>query len=270
MGRNKFRDTILSDKKSVTVVVSRTVFPGRERDYDEWVRRLVAAAAQAHGNIGVTMLIPAPGKPGLYHVVFRFADDLLRGEKRYRALRRLLGQEAPHITGCRPGADIIDESRDPFPQIIEAIANMDHSHLFIQGPPGAGKTWTGAHVIKELLHRGFKIGVSSNSHKAINNLLRNIEAAARKRKIRFRGVKKSVEMNQDSLLDGEMIADVFRNDEIYRDARLPVRRRSGAGRHGKPRRNGNLRPEHRPSRRSDATRPADSGRPSGALRGIDT
>ncbi|OGP84585.1 MAG: nuclease [Deltaproteobacteria bacterium RBG_16_58_17] len=151
----------------------------------------------------------------LQEALFRFADDLLRKEKRYRALRMLLGQEAPHITGCRPGADIIDESRDPFPQIIEAIANMDHSHLFIQGPPGAGKTWTGAHVIKELLHRGFKIGVSSNSHKAINNLLRNIEAAARKRKIRFRGVKKSVEMNQDSLLDGEMIADVFRNDEIY-------------------------------------------------------
>lgn len=69
------RDTIVTSKKLVTVVVSRTVFPGHERDYDEWVRRLVAAATEAPGNTGATMLIPAPGKTGLYHVVLHFADE---------------------------------------------------------------------------------------------------------------------------------------------------------------------------------------------------
>ena len=68
-------DTIVTNGKSVTVVVSRRVFPGHERDYDDWVRRLVAAATEAHGNTGATMLIPAPGKPGLYHVVLHFADQ---------------------------------------------------------------------------------------------------------------------------------------------------------------------------------------------------
>jgi antibiotic biosynthesis monooxygenase (ABM) superfamily enzyme len=68
-------DTIVLDKKSVTVVVSRTVFPGHERDYDEWVRKLAEAAREASGNIGVTVLIPAPGKSGLHHVVFRFSDE---------------------------------------------------------------------------------------------------------------------------------------------------------------------------------------------------
>jgi antibiotic biosynthesis monooxygenase (ABM) superfamily enzyme len=70
-----YTDTIVTSKKSVTVVVSRTVFPGHEKDYDEWVRKLVAAATEAPGNIGVTMLIPQPGKPGLHHVVLRFADE---------------------------------------------------------------------------------------------------------------------------------------------------------------------------------------------------
>ena len=68
------RDRIVTDKKSVTVVVSRIVFPGHEKDYDDWVRRLVAAAAEAPGNAGVTMLVPEPGKSGLYHVILRFSD----------------------------------------------------------------------------------------------------------------------------------------------------------------------------------------------------
>jgi len=68
-------DRIVHNGKDVTVVVSRNVFPGHEREYDDWVRRLVAAAKEAPGNKGVTMLIPPPGQSGLYHVVLRFADE---------------------------------------------------------------------------------------------------------------------------------------------------------------------------------------------------
>jgi antibiotic biosynthesis monooxygenase (ABM) superfamily enzyme len=68
-------DRIVPSGKDVTVVVSRNVFPGHERDYDEWVRGMLAAAKEAPGNRGVTMLIPSPGKSGLYHLVLRFADE---------------------------------------------------------------------------------------------------------------------------------------------------------------------------------------------------
>ncbi|MFA5308559.1 MAG: hypothetical protein WC370_03615 [Dehalococcoidales bacterium] len=69
-------DTVVATgKKSVTIVVSRTVFPGHESDYDSWVRQLVAAAREAPGNIGVTLLIPEPGKTGLHHLVMQFADE---------------------------------------------------------------------------------------------------------------------------------------------------------------------------------------------------
>jgi len=66
---------IPGEGKSVTVVVSRTVFPGHEQDYDDWVKKLAEAARQSPGNTGVTILVPAPGKSGLHHVVLRFQDD---------------------------------------------------------------------------------------------------------------------------------------------------------------------------------------------------
>ena len=54
-----------------------------------------------------------------------------------------------------------------------------------------GKTWISAKVIIELLKQDKKIGISSNSHKAINNLLKQIEDIAIKEKFVFKGVKKS-------------------------------------------------------------------------------
>ncbi|WP_245508983.1 MULTISPECIES: ATP-binding protein [unclassified Mesorhizobium] len=43
--------------------------------------------------------------------------------------------------------------------------------LAIQGPPGAGKTHTGAYAILALVRAGLRVGVTANSHKVIRNLL---------------------------------------------------------------------------------------------------
>ena len=56
---------------------------------------------------------------------------------------------------------------------IRVIPALDKSYLFIQGPPGTGKTYTAAEAVASLLKQGFRVGVSSNSHKAINNALQN-------------------------------------------------------------------------------------------------
>ena len=70
------KDRIIpGDGKSVTVVVSRVVKPGHDKEYDDWVKKLSEAARQSPGNTGVTVLIPPPGKTGLHHVVMRFADE---------------------------------------------------------------------------------------------------------------------------------------------------------------------------------------------------
>ncbi|MFC1942474.1 hypothetical protein ACFLWU_04575 [Chloroflexota bacterium] len=89
---------IVPTGKDVTVVVSRTVFPGREKEYDEWVRRLVDAASEAPGNKGVTTLIPQKGKAGLYHVVFRFKDQASVDIWEISAARQRLTSEADQFS----------------------------------------------------------------------------------------------------------------------------------------------------------------------------
>ena len=58
--------------------------------------------------------------------------------------------------------------------VIEAVRHLEGSYLCIQGPPGAGKTYTAKHIIARLLRDGKKVGIASNSHKAINNLLAGV------------------------------------------------------------------------------------------------
>ena len=45
----------------------------------------------------------------------------------------------------------------------------------IQGPPGAGKTYTTSHLAVSLIQAGKTVGIASNSHKAIDNVLHAIE-----------------------------------------------------------------------------------------------
>lgn len=147
--------------------------------------------------------------------LFRFADDLIDGGERYRSLVSLLNSESPRIKGHERGCPVIDESAKTLPQIIEAVANLDRSYIFIQGPPGAGKTFTGAHIIVDLLRRGHRVGVTSNSHKAINNLLKSVEDVAGHERMVFRGVKKSVSGRPDSTFGGKIIEDVFNNKKVH-------------------------------------------------------
>jgi hypothetical protein len=158
-----------------------------------------------------------PGRPyntkKITEALFRYADDLLEGSNRYRAVGALLAAEPPSIAGHEPGTPLIDEAKELLPQLIHVVENLQESYLFIQGPPGSGKTYSGAHVITALLEKGYRVGITSNSHKAIINLLKKIEENAVARNIFFRGVKKSTAGKPDSIMAGRLIDDVYTNDE---------------------------------------------------------
>jgi uncharacterized protein len=61
---------------------------------------------------------------------------------------------------------------------VSLVRRLDHTTLCIQGPPGSGKTYNAAAVIVALSVGGARIGVSSNSHKAILNVLGAVSAEA--------------------------------------------------------------------------------------------
>ncbi len=106
----------------------------------------------------------------LFRTVAEYEKGLFRQKK--SAIMDFLMGVKPRILNHR-GGDIVS-SKEPdlrLEQVITAIGNLDSSYLPIQGPPGAGKTYTAKQAIAHLLKSGAKIGISSNSHKAINNLL---------------------------------------------------------------------------------------------------
>jgi predicted RecB family nuclease len=62
--------------------------------------------------------------------------------------------------------------------VTVALLESDSSYLAVQGPPGTGKTFVAAKVIARLvLEHGWRVGVTSQGHKAIENLLRAVVAA---------------------------------------------------------------------------------------------
>jgi superfamily I DNA and/or RNA helicase len=102
------------------------------------------------------------------------ADNGMTGEGPYRAARDLLMLAAPRVGGKR-----LQETGETAVAAAMRIApKLDGGVLPIQGPPGAGKTHTGAHMISVLARSGKNTGITANSHKVIRNLLdRVIEAA---------------------------------------------------------------------------------------------
>jgi predicted RecB family nuclease len=106
------------------------------------------------------------------------AQKLLDEGARKQAIYDFLLRAAPRITSCSAGAKIVSETEPNarLQQVIDAVQNLDHSYLTIQGPPGTGKTYTAKHIIAHLLQGHKRIGISSNSHKAINNLLFGVAA----------------------------------------------------------------------------------------------
>ncbi len=186
-------------------------------DINESTRTVSFRYAIRNGAPGDEISI-GPGRPisskKITAALFRYADSVIEGNGRYAATRALLEKRAPRINGLAPGAVIIDESSDPLEQTIRAVSNLQDSVLFIQGPPGTGKTYTAAHVIAALLSEGHRVGVTSNSHKAINNLLGAVENVAVTNNQTFHGAKKSTRGKEGSEFGGRFIQDVFTNDEV--------------------------------------------------------
>ncbi|MFM0140385.1 TM0106 family RecB-like putative nuclease [Caballeronia grimmiae] len=145
-----------------------------------------------------------------------FATNMRDGGPVHRAVDALLRRETPRIKGMIARDPLIDYRAELLPQVIRVVEHMDDTCLFLQGPPGAGKTYTGSHVIVELLKRGKRVGVTSNSHNAINNLLRAVEKRAFTENWRFSGMKQS--RGEGNQLHGSMIEDTSDDDEIFSKA----------------------------------------------------
>lgn len=153
---------------------------------------------------------PGPMRDGsMRDALKRFAEAVFedRGEE-YAAVMSILRREKPRLRdSVIMRGDVLLEGT------VDAIERMSDTHLVIQGPPGSGKTFTSAHAIVALLAKGRRVGVMSQSHKAINNLLKSVEAVAAREDVKFSGIKKSSE--DDQRLNGQVITETGDNKEVF-------------------------------------------------------
>ena len=129
----------------------------------------------------------------LVESLFRLAawvvDHGIDGPGKYRSSRDLLLRNPPRLdTGTpaqlyNPNIDIVSEGR-------RLASQLDHGVLPIQGPPGAGKTYTGARMACELLRAGKKVGVTAVSHKVIRKFLEEVINAATAENLPVRCIEK--------------------------------------------------------------------------------
>ena len=116
------------------------------------------------------------------------ADNGVDADGYRRAAKDLLLRNKPRLTlgegGVRlegrggSGSDetrsLVKDGENTLEAADRLVLALDGSLLPVQGPPGSGKTYTGAHMAVTLAREGKRIGVTANSHKVIRNMLDTI------------------------------------------------------------------------------------------------
>jgi uncharacterized protein len=120
----------------------------------------------------------------LEDAIERIAGDVVRdgidGGTQYRVARDLLLRRLPRLRG-RPFERL--EGETPVGLARRVVPHLDDTVLPIQGPPGSGKTHTGARMICDLVRQGLKVGITAVSHKVIRHLLEGVLVAAREERV---------------------------------------------------------------------------------------
>ncbi|HEY6012400.1 MAG TPA: TM0106 family RecB-like putative nuclease, partial [Candidatus Limnocylindrales bacterium] len=107
----------------------------------------------------------------------------------HQAAFDLLLRRPPRL-GIMNGAELRLPGEEGLHAARRLAVTLDRTVLAIQGPPGSGKTFSGARMIATLLRAGKRVGITSNSHKVIGNLLAKALEAAEAEGIPVRAVQR--------------------------------------------------------------------------------
>jgi predicted RecB family nuclease len=175
------------------IPIHRYKFPPQETEIrgGEELRNLGGEELGAVESISfesLTVDIRKRGDSAAIHPQAVYAHKIVRAQVMADALVRLgehvvangLSGGGPQHAACdlllklgpRLGGEPIRKEGETTLQAAVRLAGHLGGGVFpIQGPPGAGKTFTAARMICELVRQGKTVGVTANSHKVIRNLI---------------------------------------------------------------------------------------------------
>jgi predicted RecB family nuclease len=138
------------------------------------------------------------------------ADHDVDGPGQYRAARDLLLRNQPRLRPPAP-AELYNSNAEIVSEARRLALQLEYGVLPIQGPPGAGKTFTGARMICALLREHKKVGITAVSHKVIRKLLEEVLKAAREEDFTVQCIEKVTDKSE---LQNPGIPETKSNDRV--------------------------------------------------------
>lgn len=158
-------------------------------------------AVFSHTVINAKVLAESLARLGEY-----VAGHGIAGDGPHLAARDLLMRLPPRLNG-----QTIHAEGEPLLDAARRVAlSLDGGVLPVQGPPGAGKTYTGARMICDLVGTGKTVGICANSHKVIRNLLDEVVRAGAELGVDVQCFQKVAEVEPDQ----ERLRFTTRNPEL--------------------------------------------------------
>lgn len=170
----------------------------------------VGACADLHPD-GVFIHEHVGSEPMMESLV-RLAEHVvangIEGAGPHQAARDLLLRMPPRGV---PEGPLQTEGEDALAAAIRIAGTIEAGVLPVQGPPGAGKTYTGSRMIVELVRRGRSVGIVANSHAVVRNLIDAVIERADEQGVDLTCVQKPGEKEPD----GHRLRIVSKNGDLH-------------------------------------------------------
>jgi predicted RecB family nuclease len=137
-----------------------------------------------------------PLATSIFDLAQHIIEDGIQFPTPYRAAKDLLLKNGPRLANTLPGK-ILGDGEDAVAGAVRIATEMKGTVLGIQGPPGSGKTYTGAMMILQLAQQGKRIGIAAPSHKVIRNLFDKVLELGQKSDMKIKLVHKVKEKSDE-------------------------------------------------------------------------
>jgi uncharacterized protein len=133
-----------------------------------------------------------PRRESISRLATSIANHGIDGHGPIQTAKDLLLRQPPRAS--LPGDEsLLDENgqmTEVSKRLVQSLCTQPNV-LPLQGPPGSGKTHTGARMIAEVIRNGCRAGITAVSHKVISKLLQDLCDFCRKENLPLRAIQKS-------------------------------------------------------------------------------